>query len=104
MLTGISEGDWALILKVCAPANRVAVTKGAMIVCLSKRCTSSPSRTSPGAGCRSGSATGMWKRFSRPRDSCVFEALAELNPSAHLVQMFDSIVVRTRLDQSSETQ
>ena len=40
----------------------------------------------------------MWKRFLRLRRSCVFEAffqaLAELSPTAHLVQTFDSTVVR----------
>ena len=43
----------------------------------------------------------VWKRFSRLSRSGVFEAffqaLAELSPTAHLVQMFDSTVVRAHV-------
>ena len=48
-----------------------------------------------------GNWNGVWKRFSRLSDSGVFEAffeaLADLSESAHLVQMFDSIVVRAHV-------
>ena len=43
----------------------------------------------------------MWKRFDRLSKAGVFEAffdhLAALSPSAHLVQMFDSTVVRAHV-------
>lgn len=43
----------------------------------------------------------VWKRFSRLSSSGVFEAffqaLAELSPTAHLVQMFDSTTVRAHV-------
>ena len=43
----------------------------------------------------------VWKRFSRLSRSGVFEAffqaLAELSPTAHRVQMFDSTVVRAHV-------
>jgi len=43
----------------------------------------------------------VWKRFSRLSRSGVFEAffqaLAELSPTSHLVQMFDSTVVRAHV-------
>ena len=43
----------------------------------------------------------VWKRFSRLSRSGVFEAffqsLADLSPTAHLVQMFDSTTVRARV-------
>ena len=48
-----------------------------------------------------GNWNSVWKRFSRLSQSGVFEAffqaLAELSPSAHLVQMFDSTVVRAHV-------
>jgi transposase len=48
-----------------------------------------------------GNWNSVWKRFSRLSRSGVFEAffqaLAELSPSAHLVQMFDSTVVRAHV-------
>ena len=43
----------------------------------------------------------VWKRFSRLSRSGVFEAfflsLADLSPTAHLVQMFDSTTVRAHV-------
>ena len=43
----------------------------------------------------------VWKRISRLREAGVFEAfletLADLSYTAHLVQMFDSIVVRAHV-------
>ena len=43
----------------------------------------------------------VWKRFSRLSRSGVFDAffqsLADLSPTAHLVQMFDSTTVRARV-------
>ena len=48
-----------------------------------------------------GNWNSVWKRFSRLSASGVFEAffqaLAELSPTAHLVQMFDSTTVRAHV-------
>ena len=50
---------------------------------------------------RFGNWNSMWKRFDRLSKAGVFEAffdhLAALSPSAHLVQMFDSTVVRAHV-------
>jgi len=43
----------------------------------------------------------VWKRFSRLSKAGVFEAffdtLAAMSPSAHLIQMFDSTIVRAHV-------
>jgi transposase len=43
----------------------------------------------------------VWKRFDRLSKAGVFEAffdtLAEMSPSAHLIQMFDSTIVRAHV-------
>ena len=50
---------------------------------------------------RFGNWNSVWKRFDRLSRAGVFEAffdhLAALSPSAHLVQMFDSTVVRAHV-------
>ena len=50
---------------------------------------------------RFGNWNSVWKRFDRLSKAGVFEAffdhLASLSPSAHLVQMFDSTVVRAHV-------
>ena len=50
---------------------------------------------------RFGNWNSVWKRFDRLSKAGVFEAffdhLAALSPSAHLVQMFDSTVVRAHV-------
>jgi len=50
---------------------------------------------------RFGNWNSVWKRFSRLSNTGVFEdffeTLAELSSSAHLVQMFDSTVVRAHV-------
>jgi hypothetical protein len=64
---------------------------------------SSLSRTFAGALCRSASALGtaLRKRFDRLSKAGVFEAffdtLASMNSTAHLLQMFDSTIVRAHL-------
>ncbi len=50
---------------------------------------------------RFGNWNSVWRRFNRLSKAGVFDAffelLAELSPSAHLVQMFDSTVVRAHV-------
>ncbi|NGO51447.1 transposase [Mesorhizobium camelthorni] len=50
---------------------------------------------------RFGKWNSVWKRFDRLSKACVFETffdhLAALSSSAHLVQMFDSTVVRAHV-------
>src|SRR4051812_31984709 len=66
----------------------------------SKRCITSAFTTSLGAPCRPecGNWNSIWKRFWRLSQAGVFEAffdaLAAMSQTAHLVQMFDSTVVR----------
>ena len=102
MLTGMTEGDWALVVKVFGACQSRRGDKAVTIGCFSRRCISSPSRTSPGAGCRSGSATGTasGSAFAPQRQRRVRSFLRGAGrdePSAHLVQMFDSTVVRAHV-------
>ncbi len=103
MLTGMTEDDWAIVLEVFDAAQ--------------------PHRGEPGHDDRKfleavhyftvhnltwralpaeyGNWNSVWKRFWRLSRSGVFEAffqlLAETSQTAHIVQMFDSTVVRAHV-------
>lgn len=68
-----------------------------------KPCIFSRSRTCAGVRCPRNTGTGIpfWKRFERLSKAGVFEAffdaLASMSPSAHLIQMFNSTIVRRNL-------
>ena len=103
MLTRMSEQDWAVVLEVFRGCLSRRGDKGrddrrfleAMHYFAVHNITwrALPSQF--------GHWNSVWKRFSRLSRSGVFEsffqALAELSPSAHLVQMFDSTVVRAHV-------
>ena len=103
MPTGMTEGDWALVLEVFTACQSRRGDKGrddrlfleAMHFFTVENVAW---RRLPE---RFGKWNSVWRRFSRLSESGVFEAffeaLAELSPSAHLVQMFDSTVVRAHV-------
>ena len=103
MLTGMTEGDWALVVKVFGACQSRRGDKGrddrlfleAMHFFIVENVAW---RRLPE---RFGNWNSVWKRFWRLSESGVFEvffeALAELSESAHLVQMFDSTVVRAHV-------
>src|SRR5437868_2240251 len=84
------------------PHGRDVVTRGETIESFWKHCITSRSTTSRGGPCLPSSAwNSVWKRFWRLSQSGVFEAffeaLAAMSTTAHLVQMFDSTVVRAHV-------
>ncbi len=103
MLTGMTEKDWDLVVEVFRACQSRRGDKGrddrlfleAMHFFTVENVAW---RRLPE---RFGRWNSVWKRFSRLSDSGVFEAffdaLATLSPSAHLVQMFDSTVVRAHV-------
>ena len=73
-----------------------------MIGASSRRSISLRLRTFDGAPCQIASVLGTaWKRFDRLSKAGVFEAffdaLAAMSSSAHLIQMFDSTIVRAHV-------
>ena len=58
MLTGMTDEDWRLVLKVFRACQSHRGDKGPTTVCSSGPCTSSPSTMSLGGDCPSGSASG----------------------------------------------
>jgi hypothetical protein len=93
MLTRITEEDWAIVLVLLVA--RGGVTRAATTVSFSKRFTR---RALPA---EFGFWNSDWKRFWRLSQSGVFmaffEALASFGETAHLVQMFDSTVIRAHV-------
>jgi len=85
------------------PAARGVETRGGTTASFSKPCTISRSTTyvASAATAEFGSWNSIWKRFWRLSRSGVFEtffeALASLSERAHLVQMFDSTVIRAHV-------
>ena len=103
MLTGMTDEDWRLVLTVFSACQSRRGDKGrddrlfleAMHFFTVENVAW---RRLPE---RFGKWNSVWKRFARLSDSGVFEAffeaLAALSPSARLVQMFDSTVVRAHV-------
>jgi transposase len=103
MLTAMTETDWEIVLRVFEASRSRRGDKGrndrkfleAMHYFTVHNITwrALPSEF--------GHWNSVWKRFWRLSQSGVFEAffdtLAELSESAHLVQMFDSTVVRAHV-------
>lgn len=103
MSTKMTEGDWQLALEVfraCLPA-RGAKGRDDRLFLEALHYFSVHSITWRALPERFGNWNSVWKRFSRLSRSGVFEAffalLADLSESAHLVQMFDSTVVRAHV-------
>ena len=103
MLTGMSEGDWAIVMDVFDAVqsrrgepghdDRKFLEAVHYFTVHNITCRALPAEFGPW--------NSVWKRFWRLSRSGVFEAffqiLAELSTTAHLVQMFDSTVVRAHV-------
>jgi transposase len=103
MLTGMSEQDWGVVLLVFRAALSRRGAKGRddrkFLEALHYFTVHNISwRALPA---EFGNWNSVWKRFWRLSRAGVFEAffqmLAEHSPTAHLVQMFDSTVVRAHV-------
>ena len=94
--------EWTIVLQVFERRARGAATRAGTIASFSKRCTISRFTTSRGALFRRfGHWNSVWKRFWRLSRTGTFEAffdaLAAMSETAHLVQMFNSTVVRAHV-------
>ncbi len=103
MLTGMTEGDWDIVLEVFDAAQSRRGEPGhddrRFLEALHFFTVHNVTwRALPAAY---GNWNSVWKRFWRLSRSGVFEAffqlLAETSQTAHLVQMFDSTVVRAHV-------
>ena len=103
MLTGMTEADWALVLKVFAASRSRRGDKGRddrkFLEALHYFTVHNVTwRALPA---EFGPWNSVWKRFWRLSRSGVFEAffeaLAGMSETAQLVQMFDSTVVRAHV-------
>ena len=103
----MDDDDWAHTLAVfCACLPRCG-RKLRTIATSSRRCISSLSRTFAGALCRSasviGTACGGFDRLSKAGVfEAFFEMLASMSSTAHLIQMFDSTIVRAHVSAAEE--
>jgi len=103
MLTTMTDADWVLVLKVFAVSRSRRGDKGRD----DKRFLSAlhyfavHNITWRALPAEFGNWNSIWKRFWRLSQSGVFEAffeaLAAMSETAHLVQMFDSTVVRAHV-------
>ena len=103
MLTKMTEADWAILLQVfeasCSRRGDKGRNDRKFLEALHYFCVHNITwRALPP---EFGNWNSVWKRFWRLSRSGVFEALFEalaaLSTSAHLVQMFDSTVVRAHV-------
>ena len=103
MLTGMTEADWGIVLKVFDAVQSVGGEPGhddrKFLEALHYFTVHNVTwRALPA---EFGKWNSVWKRFWRLSRTGVFEAffqmLAETSKTAHLVQMFDSTVVRAHV-------
>ncbi len=100
MLTRMTEADWEVVLEVfrgCLP-RRGDKARDDRRFLEAMHFFTVQNVTWRALPAEHGNWNTVWKRFSQLSRSGVFEAffqaLAELSPTAHLVQMFDSTTVR----------
>lgn len=103
LLTGMTDRDWAVVLEVFRGCLSRRGDKGRddLLFLRAMHHFTVHNITWRALPTEYGSWNSVWKRFSRLSRSGVFEAffqaLAEMSPTAHLVQMFDSTVVRAHV-------
>ncbi len=103
MLTGMSEGDWAIVMDVfdAVQSRRGEPGHDDRKFLEAVHYFTVHNITWRALPAEFGPWNSVWKRFWRLSRSGVFEALfqilAELSTTAHLVQMFDSTVVRAHV-------
>ena len=102
MLTRMTEADWEIALEIfrgCLPRRGDKGRNDRRF--LEAHCFTVQNVTCRALPTEYGHWNTVWKRFSRLSRSGVFEAffqsLADLSPTAHLVQMFDSTTVRAHV-------
>jgi transposase len=103
MLTGMTEEDWAVTLEVFRAARSRRGDKGRddRRFLEAVHYFTLHNITWRALPAEFGCWNSVWKRFWRLSRAGVFEAffqaLADLSPTAHLVQMFDSTAVRAHV-------
>ena len=103
MLTGMTEDDWGIALAVfgAAQSRRGEPGHNDRLFLQAVHYFTVHSITWRALPREFGNWNSVWKRFWRLSRSGVFEAffqlLAETSPTAHLIQMFDSTVVRAHV-------
>ena len=103
MLTGMTEGDWEIVLAVfgAAQSRRGQPGRDDRKFLEALHFFVVHNLTWRALPAEFGNWNSVWKRFWRLSRSGVFEAffqlLAETSKTAHLVQMFDSTVVRAHV-------
>src|SRR3954447_21066766 len=103
MLTRMTEEDWATVLEVFRACRSRRGAKGRndriFLEAVHYFCVHNITWRALPAAC--GNWNSVWKRFWRLSQAGVFEAffdaLAAMSRTAHLVQMFDSTIVRARV-------
>src|SRR4051812_20573831 len=103
MLTRMTEEDWATVLEVFRACRSRRGAKGRndriFLEAMHDFCVHNITWRALPAEC--GNWNSVWKRFWRLSQAGVFEAvfdaLAAMSQTAHLVQMFDSTVVRAHV-------
>jgi transposase len=103
MLTGMTEGDWEVVLELfdAAQSRRGEPGHDDRKSLETLHYFTAHNITWRALPAEFGNWNSVWKRFWRLTRSGVFEAffqlLAETSESAHVVQMFDSTVVRAHV-------
>src|SRR5436853_5112494 len=103
MLTQMTDEDWATVLEVFRACRSRRGAKGRndriFLEAVHYFCVHNITWRALPAAC--GNWNSVWKRFWRLSQAGVFEAffdaLAAMSQTAHLVQMFDSTVVRAHV-------